>query len=89
MDEAGGVDEHVHRADLGGERLDGGRGAHVELSRVGLEARERGLDKVGRDHARAFVRENLGDGAADAGAGGGDERSLALETIHGPQPRPR
>ena len=68
MDEAGAVEQHVDRADLGDRRVDGGVVEHIELARrdIGLpgELGERRLVDVGRD--------DLG-----AGAGEGEHARLA------------
>ena len=88
MHVAGAVEEHVDRADLGGERGDGEGVGHVEALRADVgspcQVGQRGLVDVGRDHPRALAREGFRGGAADALGRGGDESGLAGESLrHG------
>ena len=78
---AGDIDEHVGRAEFldgrGGESLDRRRRQHIERRAFGgLQAGELVGRDIGRNHARAFRRETLGDGAADALPRGGDNATL-------------
>ena len=81
--EAGVVDQHIDGGKLGrqhgGQGLDGGTVAHIELERqqrvaeFGRQRLEAILAPGGRDHAMAGLYELAGNGRAEAGGCTGDE----------------
>jgi hypothetical protein len=93
------VDENVQRAE-GGERLfdhsrDIGFFAHIAAERDGVITddaggglRRLGID-VGQSDPRAFADISLRNAFADAGAGAGYERALALKTHEADAVAPR
>ena len=78
MDVSGAVEEDVDRSDSSRERADGVRGADVERQQIPRQSFElRGVE-IGCNDAAALACKSDGSGAADTGAGRGDECGLPL-----------
>jgi hypothetical protein len=95
MADPGAVEQNIEPAKLPDHALDGGidRGAvaHIEAERGGAPAAVadapgagfgRGRIDIGAEHRRAFSRQCLGAGPANAAAGAGHQRHLALDPAH-------
>ena len=86
---AGNVGEHIECAeflvDRSGKGIDRCARQHVELGGFcGFQAVKLVSRDIGRDDARAFSDEGLGDRAADTLASGGDQRQLSFQSVaHG------
>ncbi len=82
MDKAGAVEQDVDGSERLGERVDGFTRADVERSRRGAgNIADLAFVNIGRHDVRSLGKKRFCRGAADAGAGGGQDGDLSFQSF--------